>query len=121
MRQPAAAAPQAILRGVASSPGIAEGLARVAREPWQASGGVLVTYRTDPGWAAVLPGVAALVIERGSPLTHVAIVARELDIPTVVQVPGVTKRVRNGDHLRVDGSAGTVTIQHPDTTQANSP
>jgi rifampicin phosphotransferase len=99
-----------VLNGVASSPGVAEGVARVAREPWEAGGGVLVTYRTDPGWSAVLPGVAALVIERGSPLTHVAIVARELGIPTVVQIPDVTKVVRTGQRLRVNGYDGTVTV-----------
>jgi rifampicin phosphotransferase len=106
----AAPTQQAILRGVASSPGIAEGLGRVAREPWEAGGGVLVTYRTDPGWSAVLPGITALVIERGSPLTHVAIVARELGIPTVVQVPDVTRMVRTGQRLRVNGYDGTVTV-----------
>jgi phosphohistidine swiveling domain-containing protein len=103
-------AQRAVLRGVASSPGIREGVARVAREPWEASGGVLVTYRTDPGWAAVLPGVTALVIERGSPLTHVAIVARELGIPTVVQVPDVTRVVRTGQRLRINGYDGTVMV-----------
>lgn len=108
--RPPAAAQRAVLRGVASSPGIGEGQARVAREPWETGGGVLVTYRTDPGWSAALPGVAALVIERGSPLTHVAIVARELGIPTVVQVPDVTKVISTGQRLRVNGYDGTVTV-----------
>jgi rifampicin phosphotransferase len=120
-----AGAPQwTVLHGIPSSPGIGEGQARVAREPWEASGGILVTYRTDPGWAALLPGIAGLVIERGSPLTHVAIVARELGIPTVVQVPDVTRIVRTGQRLRVNGYDGTVTVladtSHSDRTSQST-
>jgi pyruvate,water dikinase len=50
------------------------------------------------------------VVERGSPLTHVAVVARELGIPTVVQVKGATREIRTGMRVRVDGGAGLVTI-----------
>jgi pyruvate,water dikinase len=70
----------------------------------------VVTYRTDPGWVGVLSSATALLIERGSPLTHVAIVARELGVPTIVQIPGLTSRVRTGMRLTVDGAEGTVQI-----------
>jgi phosphohistidine swiveling domain-containing protein len=100
----------AVLSGIPCSPGVAEAAARVVDRPSDVSGDVLVAYRTDPGWIGVLSSASALLIERGSPLTHVAIVARELRIPTVVQVPGLTRRVRDGMRLRVDGSAGTITI-----------
>ena len=53
---------------------------------------------------------SGLVIERGSPLTHVAIVARELGVPTVVQVKDVTRELRTGMLVRLDGSAGSVTV-----------
>jgi rifampicin phosphotransferase len=96
------------LRGTPSSPGVATAAARVVERPADVGGDVLVTYRTDPGWVPVLPSASALLIERGSPLTHVAIVARELGVPTVVQIPGLTKRVRTGMRLRVDGAAGVV-------------
>jgi rifampicin phosphotransferase len=96
------------LRGTPSSPGLATAAARVVERPDDVGGDVLVTYRTDPGWVPVLPSASALLIERGSPLTHVAIVARELGVPTVVQIPGLTKRVRTGMRLRVDGAAGIV-------------
>jgi pyruvate,water dikinase len=96
------------LVGLGASPGVGEGVASVVSDPKQAGRGVLVTYRTDPSWATVLPNVKALVVERGSPLTHVAIVARELRIPTVVQVEGVTEAIASGMSIRVDGGAGSV-------------
>jgi pyruvate,water dikinase len=99
------------LRGVGCVPGVADGRAAVVTEPQDVEGGILVTYRTDPGWITVLPTARGLVIERGSPLTHVAIAAREFGIPTVVQVPGVTTTVTNGDRIRIDGERGTVTMR----------
>lgn len=99
-----------VLRGRASCPGVVIGEARVVDEPRDVAGHVLVTYRTDPGWVGALSSASALVIERGSPLTHVAVVARELGIPTVVQVPGLTNVVTSGMRIRVDGGAGTVEL-----------
>jgi pyruvate,water dikinase len=99
-----------VLRGRPSCPGIVEAEARVVDTPRDVSGHVLVTYRTDPGWVGALSSASALLIERGSPLTHVAVVARELDIPTVVQIPGLTTIVQSGMRLRVDGGAGTVEL-----------
>ncbi len=107
---PAARSGARELRGTPCCPGIAEGAALVTDRPHDIGGGILVTYRTDPGWAAALPQAAALVIERGSPLTHVAVVARELGIPTVVQVKDATTEIGTGARLRVDGAAGTVTV-----------
>jgi phosphohistidine swiveling domain-containing protein len=98
------------LRGTGAGPGVAEGRATVVSAPADVEGGIVVTYRTDPGWIAMLPSASALLIERGSPLTHVAIVARELGIPTVVQIPELTKRIHTGMRVRVDGGAGRVTI-----------
>lgn len=109
------------LSGVPCGPGIAEGEALVVDRPVDAEGRILVTYRTDPGWIGALASAPGLVIERGSPLTHVAVVARELGIPTVIQVPRVTERVRSGTRIRVDGSAGTVTIQDHDREPKGDP
>ncbi|MET7981914.1 phosphoenolpyruvate synthase [Streptomyces sp. NPDC005281] len=107
---PAAPSGARELTGVPCCPGVAEGPAVVTDTPRDIGGGILLTYRTDPGWVTALSSAAALVIERGSPLTHVAVVARELGIPTVVQVKGATTEVRTGARLRVDGAAGTVTV-----------
>jgi pyruvate,water dikinase len=99
-----------VLRGTPCGPGVVTAEARVVDEPRDVGGGIVVTYRTDPGWVGVLSSASALLIERGSPLTHVAIVARELGVPTVVQIPGLTARVRTGMKLTVDGGLGTVEL-----------
>ena len=98
------------LQGTPSTPGIAEGPAVVATEPTEVNGGILVAYRTDPGWVATLPSASGLIIERGSPLTHVAVVARELNIPTIVKLKGATTDIRTGMRIRMDGGTGAVTI-----------
>jgi rifampicin phosphotransferase len=98
------------LYGTPCSPGSVEGEARVIRTPSDVGGGILVAYRTDPGWTPILASASALLIERGSPLTHVAIVARELGLPTVVQIKGLTREIHTGMRLRVDGEAGTITV-----------
>jgi phosphohistidine swiveling domain-containing protein len=99
-----------ILRGTPSCAGRVTGEAAVLSAPSNVGGKVMVTYKTDPGWCPVLPSASALLIERGSPLTHVAIVARELGIPTVTQISGLTRRVSDGMILIVDGEVGTVTL-----------
>ncbi|WP_328557630.1 phosphoenolpyruvate synthase [Streptomyces sp. NBC_00358] len=119
---PAARSGARELSGVPCCPGVAEGPAVVTDFPRDIGGGILLAYRTDPGWVTALSSAAALVIERGSPLTHVAVVARELGIPTVVQVKGATTEIRTGALLRVDGAAGTVTVladPPPDTPAAD--
>jgi rifampicin phosphotransferase len=98
------------LEGIGCCPGVVVGEAKVVDVPVDVDGGVLVAYRTDPGWIAALSSASALLVERGSPLTHVAIVARELGLPTVVQIKGLTASVRTGEVLSVDGGAGTVSV-----------
>jgi pyruvate,water dikinase len=56
----------------------------------------------------LFPGAAGVLVERGSLLSHSAIVARELGIPTVVSVPGVTRWLTNGDWVELDGASGLV-------------
>jgi pyruvate,water dikinase len=56
----------------------------------------------------IFPSASALIVERGSLLSHAAIVARELGIPAVVSVPGVTRWLADGDEVEVDGSSGVV-------------
>jgi phosphohistidine swiveling domain-containing protein len=96
------------LRGTPCCPGVAEGIAKAVSEPNEFDSGILVTYRTDPGWVPVFSSAQALLIERGSPLTHAAIVAREIGLPTIVQIPLLTQRVKSGMRLKVDGHTGRV-------------
>jgi pyruvate,water dikinase len=73
-------------------------------------GAIVVAYRTDPGWVPLFPRLGALVVERGSLLSHSAVVARELGVPTVVAVAGVMDALQTGDWVRVDATSGTITL-----------
>lgn len=99
-------------RGLGCSPGIAHGPVCVVtdpRDPKTPAGRILVAQRTDPGWITLFAGAAGLVVERGSPLSHAAIVARELGLAMVVGVEGVTRWLQDWDEVEIDGSHGTVT------------
>ena len=64
---------------------------------------VLVARATDPGWTPLFRRAAALVLEQGGMLSHGAVVARELGLPAVVNVPEATRRLRSGEVVTVDG------------------
>jgi len=98
-------------QGIGCCTGIVRGRVRLVTDPHSASipaGSILVAERTDPGWILLFPAAAGLIVERGSLLSHSAIVSRELGIPSVVSVPGVTKWLRDGDLVEIDGGKGTV-------------
>lgn len=107
-----------LLRGIPCFPGVVEGVVRVARDIQDAmgvNGEILATQRTDPGWFPLYPFCSALLIERGSLLSHSAIVAREFGVPTIVGVTGgMMKRLRTGQRLRVDGGKGEIRILQPE-------
>lgn len=71
-------------------------------------GRILVAERTDPGWTLLFPAAAGILVERGSLLSHSAIVAREMAIPCVVSVPGLMSALRDGEVVEMDGTAGTI-------------
>ena len=102
------------LQGVGASPGLASGLARVIRTVDDLHalrrGEVMVAAATDPSWTSLVGLGKALVLEVGGLLSHGAIVARELGIPAVVDVPAATTLLATGDRLTVDGGAGLVAI-----------
>ncbi len=101
----------ATLRGIGCCPGVVEGRARLVLAPSQGlslDGEILLAVRTDPGWTPLFPTASALLVERGSTLSHSAVVAREFGLPTVVGIPGLTRIVQDGERLRVDGAEGTV-------------
>lgn len=98
------------LQGVPCSPGVVEGVAKIVLSPDDAdlNGEILVTKRTDPGWVPLFPSISGLLIERGSVLSHSAVVAREMGIPTIVGLRKVTENIANGEKIRLDGSTGIV-------------
>ena len=101
------------LQGFGVSPGRVTAHARVISDFSQAAelraGEVLVTRTTDIAWTPIFQLAAAVVTEIGAPTSHAAIVARELGVPAVVNVPRATAVIRTGDMLFVDGWAGRVT------------
>jgi pyruvate,water dikinase len=76
-------------------------------------GEILVAERTDPGWIVLFPAAAGILVERGSVLSHAAIVSRELGIPSVVSITGLTRWLRDGDLVEFDGRTGRVTRLAP--------
>jgi len=113
-RVPTAAAPAVtgeVRTGLGCCPGVVEGPVRVVRDPRGVTlepGTILVAERTDPGWILLFPACAGLVVERGSLLSHSAIVARELGLPAAVSVAGATAWLADGDRVRLDGATGRV-------------
>jgi rifampicin phosphotransferase len=102
-----------VLNGIGCYPGLVEAPAVVVLDPSagaEVAGRILCAVRTDPGWAPLFPQAAGLLVERGSALSHSAVVARELGIPCVVGLPGLTRRVQTGDLLRMDGGLGRVEL-----------
>jgi pyruvate,water dikinase len=102
----------AVLRGLPASPGVVEGRARVLHSEQQMDelqpGEILVVRTTDVGWTPLFLVAAGVVTELGGPLSHAAVVAREFGVPSVVNVAAVTRTIRVGDVLRVDGDRGIV-------------
>jgi len=102
------------LQGLGISPGVVRGRVCVLRSIDDAErlspGGVLVARATDPTWTPLFGRAGALVLELGSMLSHGAVVAREYRLPGVVNLPGVTSTLRDGDEVTVDGRAGVVWV-----------
>ncbi len=102
------------LYGTPCCPGVVEGVVRVAHElkdTENLSGEILVTSRTDPGWVPLYPSCSGLLIERGSLLSHSAVVARELGLPTIVGISGgLMKRLKTGQRVRIDAGKGEIRI-----------
>lgn len=108
----AAKPPVGDLVGIPASPGRAAGPARIVRtlsdfdrvQP----GDVLVSPLTAPAWTAVFGRIAAVVTDTGGVAAHASIVAREYGLPAVVGTGDATRRLRDGEPVEVDGSAGVV-------------
>ena len=115
----AVAAVDGQLRGIGCSPGVVSGPLKVIRNPSDSldlAREILATERTDPGWVPLYPAISGLLIERGSVLSHSAVVAREMGIPTIVGIAGLMATVHSGMRVTMDGSAGTVRIEEDATS-----
>jgi pyruvate,water dikinase len=103
-------------QGTGCCPGIVRGPVRVIVDPRNAilkAGEILVAERTDPGWIMLFASAAGLLVERGSLLSHSAIVSREMGIPSIVSIPRITRELVDGEWVEMNGSTGTIKrIQH---------
>lgn len=102
-----------IVSGVGACAGVVEGRAVVVIDPTEAEvddGDILIAHTTDPSWVSLMFLCSALVVDIGGFMSHAAVVARELDIPCVMNTGIGTRALRTGDLIRVDGAAGTVEL-----------
>jgi phosphohistidine swiveling domain-containing protein len=114
--------PDGTLRGTGCCPGVVRATVRVVRDPRQPgelAGRILVAEQTDPGWTLLFPAAAGVLVERGSMLSHAALVARELGVPCVVGIPRLLEVLRDGEVVEMDGATGTVLrVPAPETASA---
>ena len=75
-----------------------------------AKGKILLSYSTDPGWFPYLNMAEGLITERGSLLSHSAILARELEKPAVVNIPNIMEELHSGDIVEIDGDLGICSV-----------
>ncbi|MFE7576232.1 PEP-utilizing enzyme, partial [Streptomyces sp. NPDC057521] len=105
--------PEGALNGLPVSAGTVEGRARVILDVAEAdleAGDILVTTFTDPSWSPLFVGIAGLVTEVGGLMTHGAVIAREYGLPAVVGVEHATRRIRDGQRIRVHGTDGYIEL-----------
>ena len=100
-----------VLRGIGVSPGQATAPVQVVTDPYAPGlepGEVLVAHTTDPAWTPLFLTASAVVIDLGGPLSHGAVIARELGIPCVINVKHASTQLASGEVVTVDGTAGEV-------------
>lgn len=102
------------LSGIGTSLGKVSGEVLVIEEPKDTidtTGKILVTTSTDPGWVFLIQNARGIIAEKGSLLSHTAIIARELQKPAIVNVKDCTRILKTGDHVFLDAQAGIITIE----------
>ena len=102
------------LEGIPTSNGIVEGYALVIddiKEKYDVKDKILITKMTDPGWVFLLANAKGVISEKGSILSHTAIISRELRIPAIVGVEDVTSIIKTGDYIKMDAYTGKIYIE----------
>jgi rifampicin phosphotransferase len=114
-------APEGAIVGEPASPGRATGRVRVVRDAAEFDrfepGEVLVAQATAPAWTALFGRAAAVVTDGGTLAAHASLVAREFGIPAMVATGDATRRLRTGQLVTVDGSAGFVAPRREESEQ----
>jgi pyruvate,water dikinase len=110
-----------VLRGMPIAAGVARGPVKLLHDPHDkplAPGDILVAYTTDPGWTPLFVNAAAIVLEIGGVLQHGAVIAREYGKPCVAGIDRVMTRLRDGQRVEVDGTAGVIRLLDPEDASA---
>lgn len=101
------------IAGTGCSPGVVKAKVRVVKDPNEADdlcGDILVSIHTDPGWVTLFPTASAIIVEKGSLLSHSAIVSREMGIPCIVGVRNATHILKTGMEIEMNGRTGHIKI-----------
>lgn len=101
------------ISGLGCCPGLVRAKVQVVRNPAEVknlNGDILVTSSTDPGWVTLFPTASGILVERGSLLSHSAIVSREMGKPCIVGITGLLEMLETGDEVEMDGATGVVNI-----------
>ncbi len=101
------------LKGLPCCAGIVRKKVSVIHSPLEISnleGTILVTSSTDPGWVTLFPSASGILVERGSLLSHSAIVSREMGIPCIVGITNLLQTLETGDEVEMNGATGYITI-----------
>lgn len=99
------------LTGQGCCPGVIKAKVRIVHHPGDIDsldGDILVTTSTDPGWVTLFPTASAILVERGSLLSHSAIVSREMGIPCIVGVNNLLNTLKDGELVEMNGSTGII-------------
>ena len=102
-----------LLSGKPSSPGIVKGKVKIFKDfsmPDKIDFDILVASHTDPGWTTIIALAKGLIIEHGGLLSHASIIARELNIPTIIGATNATDKLKDGQVVEIDGSTGIIKI-----------
>ena len=101
------------LRGIPCSNGKVRGEALVitnVKDAKDVKDKILITKMTDPGWVFLLATAKGIIAEKGSLLSHTAIISRELKIPSIVGVNKALNTIHSGDEIEMDGTTGIIKI-----------
>ncbi len=112
-RNPAPPTEGMTLKGLGCCPGIVRARVRVVRHPSEVGdleGDILVTSNTDPGWVTLFPTASGILVEKGSLLSHSAIVSREMGKPCIVGISGLLDRLQTGDEVEMNGATGSIIL-----------
>lgn len=111
------------LRGIPCSNGIVTGEALVitnVNEAKDVKDKILITKMTDPGWVFLLATAKGVIAEKGSLLSHTAIISRELKIPSIVGVDKLLNTIKSGDKIEMDGTTGIIKIIEKNNAEKRS-